>query len=62
MEVNELVKEIVGFRVRHNMSMKEFAELCGVTLQTIWNIENGKHKPLRTVEYKIMQVIDNEVE
>ena len=61
MDIKELVNKIVGFRVRHNMTMKDFAELSGITLQTLWNIENGYHKPTRTTEYKIMQVIENEV-
>lgn len=56
-----LAKEIIGFRARHNMSQSEFAKLAGVAMQTVYNIENGRHKPSKIVEYKIRQVLDNEV-
>ena len=61
MKIEELKDKIVAYRTRNNYSMREFADLCGVTLQTIWNIENETHKPLKTTTYKIMQVLDNEV-
>ena len=58
----DLIKEIVKYRAKHNLSMQEFAEKCGTTLQTIWNIESGRSKPQRTTLFKIMEVINGENE
>jgi DNA-binding XRE family transcriptional regulator len=61
MEKGNLVDLIVGYRARNNLTIKEMAEKCGVSWLTLWNIENGKHKLLRTTERKILNVIENEV-
>lgn len=61
MENKELVDLIVSYRVRNNLTMKEMAENCGITVTTLWNIENGKHKTQRTTARKILNVIENEV-
>lgn len=61
MENKELVDLIVDYRVRNNLTMKEMAKLCGITYNTLFNIENGKFKTQRTTIRKILNVIESEV-
>ena len=60
MEKENLVNLIVDYRVRNNLTIKEMAKRCGISWLTLWNIENSKHKLLRTTERKILNVIENE--
>ena len=57
----ELIDKIVGYRVRNGLSMREMAIKCGISYVTLFNIENQKHKPTRTIQRKILNVIENEV-
>ena len=61
MERENLVNLIVDYRARNNLTIKEMAKMCGVSWLTLWNIENGKHKLLRTTERKILNVIEQEI-
>lgn len=49
---------MLDFRARHKISMREFAARAGVTLQTVYAIENGLQKPTRTTERKIRIVLE----
>ena len=51
-------EEMLDFRARHKISMREFAARAGVTLQTVYAIENGLQKPTRTTERKIRIVLE----
>lgn len=61
MEKKELAKLVVSYRARHNLSMKEMAEKCGVTTQTIQNIEVERFKAQRVTEAKIQRLLNDEV-
>lgn len=55
-----LQEEMILYRARHNISQTELAERCGVTLQTINSIENGKQNPSKLTLAKIKNVVENE--
>jgi DNA-binding XRE family transcriptional regulator len=57
-----LSKAILMYRAKHDMTMKQFAEACGVTLQTIYNVETVGQKPSRLTRTKIELVIGTEFE
>ena len=57
MTENELGEKIVCYRAKYNLSQTEMAKLCKLTLQTIWNIENGVQTPTRLTKQKILNVI-----
>lgn len=53
-----LAEAIVNYRARERLSQRELAERCGVSLQTICNIETGQQTPSRLTVAKIMLVIN----
>ena len=53
-----LSEKMIEYRAKENISQTALAERCGVTLQTINSIENGKQTPSRLTEAKIMRVVD----
>ena len=59
-KMSELSDKMVVYRAKHRMSQKDFAELCGVSTQTINSIETGKQDPTRITEAKIRLVIEEE--
>lgn len=62
MEVNkqEIADKILNYRIEHNMSQVMLAQKCGVTNQTINNIENGRQTPSKLTLGKILKVIDGD--
>lgn len=46
-------KEIIYYRALHGLSQREFAKLSNLTLQTIYNIENGKRNLTKLTKAKI---------
>ena len=54
----ELKDRMVAYRAKHNISMKEMAERCKVSLQTIYSIENGTQEPSRLTREKIRLVLE----
>ena len=54
-------KTIEVRKTRHKLSMKEFADMCGVCWQTIWNLEHNNYKPQRTTRCAIEMVLEEEV-
>lgn len=57
-----LSEEIIKFRARHNISMREMADLCKVSMQTIYSIENEMQEPSRLTREKIRMVLDGDKE
>lgn len=57
----ELGDEIIRYRAKHNLSQTEFANLCGLTKQTIGTIESGRPgrsgNISRITREKVMMVI-----
>lgn len=43
--LNNIVNNIKSFRIEHNMSQKEFAKACNVSVETISSIEREKCSP-----------------
>lgn len=56
----KLKDAIVLYRAKNRMSMQAFAEKCGVTPQTIYNVETVGQKPSRLTRAKIEIVLGNE--
>ena len=53
-----LKDEMVMFRASNRLTMKQLAEMAGVTYMTISNIERGVQKPSRVTEAKIRLVME----
>lgn len=51
---------ILVYRAKNRMSMKAFAEKCGVSMQTIYNIESVGQNPSRVTLAKIKLILGNE--
>lgn len=63
--MDELKEKIIFFRAKHRLTQKEFAKICGVTPQTISNIENGYQDAMRVTQLKIeiaMETYNDETE
>lgn len=60
--MTDLVKEMVNYRAKHSMSMREFAQKCSLSLQTVCSIENETQTPSRLTEGKIRLVLDADKE
>lgn len=56
----KLKDAIVLYRAKHNISMKEFAAKCGVSAQTIYNIESVGQSPSKITAVKIKLVLGDE--
>ena len=50
MEKTAVVKRIIAYRIRHNLSQAKLAEEIGVTQQYISKIEEGEFSNLDTIE------------
>lgn len=46
-------EEMTRFRAKNNLTQKELADIVGVTVQTICNVETGQQTPSRVTEQKI---------
>lgn len=57
-----LAKAIVLYRAKNGISMKEFAQKCGITMQTVYNIETVGQKPSRVTRAKIEMVLGDDYE
>ena len=55
-----LIDKMVRYRAKHNLSQSKFAELVGVSVQTINSIETGQQEPSKMTEAKILLVIEKE--
>lgn len=59
-KAGNLADAIVRYRARHDLNQDEFAELCGLTKQTIWAIENGRASITKLTRAKILNVFEME--
>lgn len=55
-----LAERILEYRAKHNISAKEFAEKCKLSLQTIYSIENGVQTPSKITRLKIENVLKDD--
>lgn len=49
----ELREKMIRFRAENNMSQKDFAKLCKLTVQTIHYVEKGLQNPTDLTRTKI---------
>lgn len=52
------IERVIQFRVKHHLSQEKAAELLGVHINTIVNIENGRTTPRRLTAETIKQKIE----
>ena len=55
-----LSDEMIRYRAKKKIGQKEFAELCGLSVQTVCSIETEKQTPTKITEAKIRLVIEEE--
>ena len=55
-----LPEQMLKYRARENISQKELARRCNVSLQTINCVETGAQTPSRLTRAKIEEVIGEE--
>lgn len=58
----KLSERMIEYRARERISQTELARRCGVSLQTICNIENETQKPNRVTVAKIELAMKGEKE
>ncbi len=58
---NDLAKRMLEYRAKNHISAKEFAKLCGISLQTVYSIENGHQNPSKTTVIKIEEVMKTDL-
>lgn len=56
----KLGEAILQYRIRYNLSMKKFAELCGCTQQTIYNLETVGSSPSKLTRGKITNILSKD--
>lgn len=54
--MEDLAKRILAYRAKHNISAREFAKMCKLSLQTVYSIENGIQTPSKITRLKIEHV------
>ena len=52
-----LAERILEYRAKHDISAKEFAEKCKLSLQTVYSIENGWQHASKITRLKIENVL-----
>ena len=60
MNDNDFSEKILNYRAKYNLSQLEMAKLCNLTVQTIYNIENGVQNPSKLTKQKILRIIEND--
>lgn len=53
----KLIDDMITYRAKNNLSQRKLAEACGVTLQTINQVEQGQQSPSNITRKKIRLVI-----
>lgn len=53
-------QRLIVFRAKHNLTQQKMAQMCKVSLQTIYLLENGLQKPSKLTRQKILSVIEKE--
>lgn len=57
---NDLAGRIMAYRAKHDLSGAEFAKLCKITPQTLYNVANGIQNPSKFTREKIEIVLRGE--
>lgn len=59
---NEFGNKILEYRAKERISQGEMARRCGVTVQTLCNVENGIQTPSKLTRTKIEMVMNENKE
>ena len=57
--MKELVERMIAYRAENDLSQKELARLCNLSLVTIRYVENGTKNVTKLTKAKIERIIDN---
>lgn len=58
--MRSLAEECIHYRAFHGITQKQFADMLGIHVLTVINVENEKHKPSKTTEARIRMYIRGE--
>lgn len=58
-KLETLADKMLDYRAKHDLSQGELADLCHVTKQTIWAIENKAQRPTKLTERKILNIVED---
>ena len=56
----ELKDEILKYRAKHNLSLRDMAKKCGISTQTLCSVENGIQNPSKLTEGKIRILLEQD--
>lgn len=56
----ELKDEILRYRAKHNLSLRDMAKECGISTQTLCSVENGIQNPSKLTEGKIRILLEQD--
>ena len=56
----ELKDKMIRYRAKHKLSQKAFADLVGVSTQTICTVETGQQTPKATTKAMIEMILEKE--
>lgn len=57
MDTKELIEAMVRYRAKENISQKELAKRCNISLQTVNSIETGQQEPTARTRAKIEMIV-----
>lgn len=60
--MTELAEKMIRYRAKHRLSQRDFAKLCGLSSQTINNVETGIADPSKITVLKIQLAMEEEKE
>ena len=55
-----LAQDMLYFRAKHRIGQRKFAEMCGLTTQTINRVEREVQKPSKMTEIKIRMAMEEQ--
>lgn len=55
-----LPEKMIFYRAKHDISQRELARRCGVSVQTVNSVENGFQEPSNLTRAKIELVVDGD--
>ena len=61
-DVNNVGNKLYEFRKEYSVPMREMVDLTGLSMQTLFNVENGRTMPNANTTSIILNVIEKERE
>lgn len=56
----DLTEKMIRYRAKHRLTQKQFAEMCGISQQTLCSVETGQQIPGKMTLAKIMLAMEEE--